>query len=177
MGKPRKHEVHLSPEQRQHLQSMTRKGRQAARVIIRCQALLLADEDHAQGQRPDTYIVQATGIKLRTLVRLRKQFVEAGLEAALQRKVRSTPPVASKITGRVEAKLITLACSEAPPGQTRWTTRLLAESMTRLNYISSISKESVRRTLKKTNFSLGVRNDSALPKRIDPASSLKWKPS
>jgi hypothetical protein len=177
MGKHRKFEVHLSPEQRQHLQSMTRKGHQAVRVIVRSQALLLADEDHAQGQRPDTYIVQATGIKLRTLVRLRKQFVAEGLEAALQRKVRSTPPVAPKITGRVEAKLITLACSQAPAGQSRWTTKLLAESMTRLKYISSISRESVRRALKKTNLSLGAKNDSASRRRIGHASSLKWKPS
>jgi hypothetical protein len=103
MSNPGKFSVHLTTEQRKQLRAFTQKGQHASRVILLSQALLLCDEDHAEGQRPDTYIVAALGIKLRTLVRLRKQFVERGLEAALQRKVRSTPPVAPKITGRVQA--------------------------------------------------------------------------
>lgn len=151
MSNSGKFSVHLSLEQRKQLRAFTQKGQHAARVILRSQALLLCDEDHPEGQRPDTYIVAALGIKLRTLVRLRKQLVEQGLEAALQRKVRSTPPIAPKITGRVQAQLITLACSKAPAGHSSWSTRLLAEDMVRLNYIPSISKESVRLVLKKTN--------------------------
>jgi hypothetical protein len=177
MSNPRKYSVHLTPEQRVQLRAFTQKGQHAARVILRSQALLLCDEDHPEGQRPDTYIVAALGIKLRTLVRLRKQFVEQGLEAALQRKVRSTPPVVPKITGRVQAQLITLACSKAPAGHSSWSTRLLAEDMVRLNYIPSISKESVRLVLKKTNLSRGSNSGSALLKRIVPASSHRWNKS
>lgn len=177
MSNPRKFTVHLTTEERPQLRAFTQKGQHAARVILRSQALLLSDEDHSEGQRSDTYIVAALGIKLRTLVRLRKQFAEQGLEAALQRKVRSTPPVAPKITGRVQAQLITLACSKAPAGHSSWTTRLLAEDMVRLKYIPSISKESVRLVLKKTNLSRGSSSGSAFPKRIVPGSSPRWNKS
>ena len=151
MANPHKYVVRLSTKQRQHLEGLTRKGRSAARVVLRSRALLLADVDHADGQRTDSYIVTATGIKRRTLVRLRQQFVQEGVEAALQRKARTTPPVPPKMTGRVEAQLITLACSPAPPGHTSWTTTLLAEKLTRLKYVGSISRETVRRALKKTH--------------------------
>lgn len=170
MGKLRKHEVRLTVEQRSQLKEVVRSGKHSGRYTLHCQALLLSDLDHAEGQRPDTYIVQAIGIKLRTLVRLRHRFAQGGLEAALQRKVRATPPVPAKITGRVQAKIIALACTEAPAGYARWTCQLLAESATRLKYIESISDESVRLVLKKTNFNLGVRNASAFRKRIARAS-------
>jgi hypothetical protein len=173
MANPRKSVVCLSDEQRRYLQSVTRKGRHAARVVLRARALLLAD-DHPDGQRTDAYIVAATGIKLRTLVRLRQQFVRAGLEAALQRKVRTTPPVPPKMTGRLEAKLIALACSPAPPGHTSWTTTLLASELTRLEYVASIGRETVRRTLKKIRSSPGERSAFASPRRTGRASSPRW---
>jgi len=174
MANPRKAVVQLSTEQRQYLQGFTRKGRPAARMVLRVRALLLSDMNHADGQRTDAYIVQATGIKLRTLVRLRQQFVRAGLEATLQRKVRTTPPVPPKMTGRLEAQLITLACSPAPPGHTSWTTALLASELTRLEYVQSIGRETVRRTLKKIRSSPGEKSGFASPRRIGRASSLRW---
>jgi Homeodomain-like domain len=162
----RKYEVRLTSEQRSQLKEMILKGRKTGRWVLRCQALLLSDQNHADGQRPDVYIVESIGIKLRTLVRLRQQFVQQGLEAALQRKVRTTPPVPAKITGRVEAQIITLACTDAPTGHARWTCQLLAESATRLKYIESISDESVRKVLKKTNYVLGGKNGFVSRKRI-----------
>jgi hypothetical protein len=174
MANPRKSVVRLTPEQRQQLQALTRKGRHASRVVLRARALLLADANHSGGQRIDTYIVEATGIKRRTLVRLRQQFACAGLEAALQRKARSTPPVPPKMTGRLEAKLIALACSPAPPGQTSWTTALLASELTRLEYVASLGRETVRRTLKKMRLNPGERSASASPRRTGRASSPRW---
>jgi hypothetical protein len=174
MANPCKAVVQLTNEQRQHLQQLSRTGRHAARVVLRARALLLADADHPQGQRTDSYIVAATGIKLRTLVRLRQQFVGHGLEAALQRKVRTTPPVPPKITGRLEAQLIALACSPAPAGHTSWSTALLARELTRLEYVSTIGRETVRRALKKMRSSPGGRSASASPRRTARASSPRW---
>ena len=175
MANPRKAVVRLTIDQRQQLQHMTRTGRYAARVVLRARALLLADDDHPEGQRTDPYIVAATGIKRRTLVRLRQQFVQQGLEAALQRKVRATPPVPRKITGRLEAQLIALACSPAPAGHTSWSTALLASELTRLEYVESIGRESVRQALKKTRLSPGAKSGFASLRRTGRVLSLRWR--
>lgn len=149
MGKLHKYQVRLTAEERSQLKAVVGAGKKSGRHTLHCQALLLSDVHHAEGQRPDTYIVQAIGIKLRTLVRLRQRCAQAGVEAALQRKVRPTPPVPAKITGRVQAEIIALACTEAPAGHARWSCQLLAETATKLLYIESISDESVRLLLKK----------------------------
>jgi len=76
------------------------------------------------------------------------------LEGTIERRKRKTPPVAAKVTGEVEARIIALACSEPPEGYARWTVRLLADKSVELVYIDSISAMTVNRTLKKTNLSL-----------------------
>ncbi len=84
---------------------------------------------------------------------MRKRFVEQGLEAALERQKRQN--YARKLDGEGEARLIALACSEAPQGRGRWTLRLLADKLVELNVVDEISYATVRRTLKKTSLSLG----------------------
>ena len=89
-----------------------------------------------------------------TIIRTRKACLDEGLEAALFEKPRPGAP--PKITGEIEAKLVTLACSDAPEGRARWTLRLLAHKMVELGYIDTISNVAVYQRLKKTNSSPGA---------------------
>lgn len=82
---------------------------------------------------------------------VRKQFNEEGLEATLTRKIRETPPVMSKITGAVEARIIAVSCETPPEGTTRWTLRLIKDRVIELQIVEDISHETIRRILKKTN--------------------------
>jgi hypothetical protein len=98
---------------------------------------------------------QALETTARTVERLRCRLVEEGLKAALSRKKRETAPCAPILDGKGEARLIALCCSEPPAGRNRWTIRLLADKFVELAVVESVSRETVRRTLKKTNLSLG----------------------
>jgi hypothetical protein len=90
----------------------------------------------------------------RTIEHLKKRFVEEGLAAALDRKPREKSPREIKFDGAFEAKLISLACSDAPEGHRRWTVRLLAEKVIELNIAPYVSHMTVQRVLKKMNLSL-----------------------
>jgi len=91
------------------------------------------------------------GVGVRTIETIRQRFVEEGLELALERKKRLTPPVEPLLDGEKEAQLIAVCCSKAPPGRERWTLRLLADRMVELEVVDSLSHETVRRVLKKTS--------------------------
>ena len=93
-------------------------------------------------------------IGMRTIDRVKKKFVEEGFDAVLERKSPDRE-YDRKADGEVEAHLITLCCSEPPQGYARWSLRLLADKLVELKYVDSISYETVRRVLKKTNYSLG----------------------
>ena len=93
-------------------------------------------------------------VGMRTIDRVKKKFIEEGLEACLERRP-TTRLYESKTDGDVEAKLITLCCSKPPKGYAKWSLRLLADKMVELNYVESISHVTVRSVLKKTNLSLG----------------------
>ena len=81
-------------------------------------------------------------------------FVEAGLDAALERKEQQRPSRAKKLDGEKEARLIAVACSEPPSGRAKWTLHMLADELVSLKVVDEISHETVRQTLKKTNLSL-----------------------
>ena len=85
---------------------------------------------------------------------LRKQFVCDGMERALTRTKRETPPVPAKVTGEVEAHIIATACGAVPEGRQHWTLTLLADKIVLDGLVDNISIETVRRTLKKHNLSL-----------------------
>jgi len=91
---------------------------------------------------------------MRTIDRVKKRFVEEGLEAVLERRPTSRV-YEKKSDGDVEAKLVTLCCSEPPKGYAKWSLRLLADKMVELKYVESISHITVRSILKKTNLNLG----------------------
>ena len=103
----------------------------------------------------DKQIQEALDVSLRTIERTRRAFALEGLDAALNPKERRGAGMPKKFDGQTEAHLIALTCSDPPAGAARWTLRLLAEKIVELNHVCSVSHETIRRTLKKTNLSLG----------------------
>jgi transposase len=167
-----KHKVRLSKEQRTEFESVCRLQTVGASKLRRARILLLADEAHPEGRRPDWHIAEVVGLSVRQVVRIRQQFVRDG-KTTLDRKPRAGNPL--KLDGHAEAQLITLCCSAPPEGRERWTLQLLCDEMARLQLVESVCRETVRRCLKKTILSLGAANASAFPRRIEPGSSPGWR--
>lgn len=170
-------EVVLDDKTREELQSLVRNGSAPARKVRQARVLLLADEDRREGHRPDWYIAECVGISLRQIVRIRQQFMREGLAPVLNRKTRTDAGIPQKIDGRVEAKLIALCCGTPPQGRSRWTMQLLADELCRLQVVTSVCEETVRKCLKKTGYNPGALSDSAFPKGTVLGSSRKWKKS
>ena len=146
--------VTLTKEERDQLTEMTRTGTHAARKIIHALILLNVDRGPHNESQTNEDICKVLKIGMRTIDRVKKRFVEEGLDAAL--KMAPTSRVYDKLVdGDMEAHLIALACGEPPKGFARWSLRLLADKLVELRYADGISYETVRRTLKKTNLSLG----------------------
>jgi transposase len=144
----KKYVVDLSEDEKQHLEELTTRGKSGARKIRRARILLLADEGYI-----DKEIARVLGAAVTTVERVRKRFVEEGLEAALSERPR--PGAARKLDGHQEAYLVALACSDPPEGKKRWTMQMLADKLVRLEVVEEISDETVRRTLKKGASSRG----------------------
>jgi transposase len=149
------YKVTLTKEERDQLTEMTRTGTHAARKIIHALILLNVDRGaHISERQINEDICKVLKIGMRTVDRVKRRFVEEGFEAAL--KMAPTSRVYDKLVdGDMEAHLIALACGEPPKGFARWSLRLLADKLVELRYVEDISYETVRRTLKKTNLSLG----------------------
>ncbi|MFQ5664756.1 MAG: helix-turn-helix domain-containing protein, partial [Terriglobia bacterium] len=151
--KPR-YRVTLTQGERKELEDLTKTGRTAARRVLYARALLLCDESPGAPAWTVAHTAEAMGVSSRTIEHLKKRFVEKGLEAALERKKLEKPPREVIFDGAFEARLIALACSEAPEGRRRWTVRLLADKAVELNLTDSVSHMTIQRILKKTNLSL-----------------------
>jgi transposase len=149
-----RYRVTLSAEERKELEALTRRGKIQARKFIHARALLLCDAGPDGPAWAVGDVATALGVSNRTIEHVKKRFVEQGLESALQRKPREKPPREVIFDGSFEARLIALACSEAPEGHRRWTVRLLADKAVELNFAPSVSHMTVHRILKKTNLSL-----------------------
>jgi len=149
-----RYKVTLTKEERNDLEAISTKGRRAARTVLYARALLLLDAGEYGSKWIVSQAAEALGTTPRSLELLKKRFVEKGLPAAIERKKRETPPQEIQFDGAFEAKLLALACSEAPEGRKRWTMRLLAEKMVELKMVSSVSPMTVCSTLKKMNLSL-----------------------
>jgi transposase len=146
--------VTLTEEERGRLGELISSGKGAARKLTHARILLKADSSEGGPGWPDAAISEGLDVGRATVERVRKRFVEEGLEAALVRR-KPRREYRRKLDGEGEAHLIALACSQAPPGHARWTLRLLAERMVVLEYVDSLSYQTVRRVLKKTNSSPG----------------------
>ena len=151
----KKYIVQLTEEEREYLHNLISSGTAPARKLNRARILLKADiGKHAEGEALiDKEIARILETSPATVQRVRERFYEGGLEAALER---SLPDRVYKrsLEGRAEARLIALACSEPPRGWDRWSFRLLADKAIELGIVESVSHETVRKTLKKTNFAL-----------------------
>ena len=146
----KKYIITLTKEEKTILHDLVNRGKQTAEKRKRALALLLANENYT-----DDMIAERSGLSRRGLEQLRQRFVEEGFEITLNGKPRGHKP--KSLSGADEARLIALVCSPKPDGRTRWTLRLLANKWKTLAHTEtkSISRETVRRTLKKTKLSLG----------------------
>jgi transposase len=150
----KKYIVTLMEAERQMLQAMLSRGKAAARKLVHARILLKADAGSGGPGWTDDQIAEGVEVGRATVERVRKEFVEEGLEAALVRR-KPRRQYRRKLDGDGEAHLIALACQKAPEGRSRWTLRLLADRMVQLEYVDQVSYQTVRRTLKKTNLHLG----------------------
>lgn len=154
MGRQQKYRVELTDEDRERLRTITRTGKQSARVMQRAQILLWSDEG-----KQDKEILELLGCAPMTVSSTRERWVREKRLEDLPR--RSSKPM---LDAKQESVLIALACSDAPNGRAEWTMQLLADKLVELKVVANISDETVRRTLKKTSSSRGKRKNGAFRK-------------
>lgn len=146
--------IKLTKSEVEELMAIINKGSHTSQTFRVAYILLNCDEGKHSEKVTNEQISKVLKIGMRTIDRVKKKFIEEGLEAVLER--RPTARVYErKMDGDTEAKLISLCCSEPPKGYARWSLRLLADKMVELKYVESITHVTVRSVLKKTNLSLG----------------------
>ncbi len=151
----RKYIITLIKNERETLGTLTSKGKHKAQKILNALILLGCDEGEYQMKRlTNKEISYALNISMRKIDRVKKRFVLEGLDVALNGR-KGSRIYAKKVDGDFEAHLIALSCSEPPEGFARWSLRLLADKVVELEYIDSISHETIRHILKKTKLSHG----------------------
>ena len=150
----KKYRVGLTEEEQEELKGLVSKGWGAAYKQTHARILLLSDENQVDGAMRDEDIAWVLKVGSATVERVRRRCVEEGLEAALGRK-QQLKRRKKKLDGQGEAHLVALACSQPPEGRVSWTLQMLADGLVAQEIVDSISTETVRRTLKKTNSSLG----------------------
>src|ERR1035437_1941258 len=138
----------------EELNAIINKGSHTSQTFRTAYILLNCDEGKYSDKVINDQISKVLKVGMRTIDRVKKKFIEEGFEAVLERRP-TTRIYERKADGDVEAKLVTLCCSEPPKGYSKWSLRLLADKMVELNYVESISHVTVRSLLKKTNLSLG----------------------
>ena len=167
---PKSYHVRLSPDERADLEALVARRSERAEPVKRALMLLAADEADGAPALPDAEVADRYHVSTRTVERLRERAVEHGLDLALHgvprgprepaRKFDGTTEAhlvaLRKFDGTTEAHLVALRCSDPPGDRSGWTLRLLADQMVALDYVDSMSAESVRRMLKKTRSSPGA---------------------
>ena len=146
-----KHSIALSEDQRRRLEQLVSKGVAPARQIKHAHILLKADSSEGGPTWSDEQIHEAFGVGISTIWRVRRRFLENGLEEALTRRPQPPRPEKRILNGRHEAYLIALSCGQKPEGRERWSVRLLAHKMVEAGYVEQVGRETIRVTLKKTN--------------------------
>ena len=147
----KKYKVTLTAEERNCLQDLIAAGKASAQKLAHARILLKADAAPGGPAWTDARIAEAVEVNVATVERVRERFVEQGFDAALDRKKQARPSRERKLDGQAEARLVALACSEPPSGRSRWTLRLLADTPVELEVVDTVSTETVRQVLKKTN--------------------------
>lgn len=146
--------VTLTSEERAELTAFVSKGKGNVRRLRRARILLMADENQPEGAWKDADIAKALSAHVRTVERTREKCVEQGIEAALNH-TRPKKTRSKVLDGAAEARLAQLACTEPPDGHERWTMQMLADRLIELEVVETVSRETVRTTLKKMNLSPG----------------------
>lgn len=149
----KRYRVDLTLEERGELKGLVSKGKSSALKQTRARILLMCDE--SEGRKwTDAEVAEALSAGTATVGRVRRRFVEEGLEAALNRKEQKRRK-AKVLDGEAEARLVAIACGDPPEGRATWTLRLLADRLVELEVVESVCPETVRKTLKKTVSSPG----------------------
>jgi len=147
--------IYLSEEQREALTKYTKTGKHDVRLVNRAKVILALDRTGKKDHLRIGRISESVGVSRQAVNDIRADYLSAeNVTEFLKRKKRETPPVAPKITGEVEARIVALACSEPPKGYARWTLRLLASKAVELDFVDSLSNVTVYTLLKKRNISL-----------------------
>jgi len=151
----KKYRVFLNGKKRSYLKRLINSGISKARKLTRARILLLSNESPRGPSKKDREIMDSPRVRggARTVAATRQRFVEGGLEGALNEKPRPGRP--PKLSGREEARLTAIACTDPPEGRARWSVRLLADKLVELDIVESISREAVRKYLKKGISSRG----------------------
>lgn len=149
-----KYKVTLTKEESDELMSIISKGSHTSQQFRAAYILLNCDEGPFGEKISGKNICQVLKISARMIDRVKQRFVEEGFDACLERKPMSRTKE-KKADGELEAQLIALSCSKAPDGFARWSLRLLADKVVEMKYIESISHETIRKMLKKTNLNRG----------------------
>jgi transposase len=150
----KKYLVTLTSDERDQLNALISAGKASAKKLAHARILLKADQAAGGPAWPDEAIAEAVEVSTDTVARVRQRFVEQGMEAALVRKKQDQPSRERVLDGRAEARLLAIACSDAPDGRATWTLTMLADKLVELEVVERVSRETVRRVLKKTPSSL-----------------------
>ena len=154
MTSTKKYRVRLTTDEQEELKALVSRGRAAAYRQTHARILLMSDESRVDGGMTDADISSALGVGLSMVERVRRRCVEDGIESALNRK-KQIRRRQKRLDGEGEARLIAIACGEPPDGRASWTLKLLADRLVECEIVETISTETVRRVLKKTNSSRG----------------------
>lgn len=146
----KKYKITLTRDEIDELKALTQRGKCNARTLKNALILLNVDEGEYGRGKKDEEVADILQVTIRTIENIRKRFIVDGFEAALYGKPRQRT-YERKVDGDAEARLVAMSCSEPPEGHATWSLRLLADKMVELQYVDSISHETVRRVLKKTN--------------------------
>ena len=146
----KKYRIRLTTDEQQELKALVSRGRTVAYKQTHARILLMSDEAREDGGMKDADISGALGVGLSMVERVRRRCVEEGIESALNRKkqLRRRQKI---LDGEREARLIAMACGEPPEGRASWTLKLLADQLVECEIVETISTETVRQVLKKTN--------------------------
>ena len=150
----KRYRIDLTQEEVKELKAIISKGSHSSHTFRAAYILMNCDQGEYSEKITNEQISKVLKVGMRTIDRVKRRFIEGGLEAALERR-ESSRVFDVKIDGDVEAKLVKICCSEPPPGFAKWSLRLLADQMVELKYVDSISHVTVRSVLKKMNLSLG----------------------
>ena len=151
-----KYSYTLSEEENNTLHSITSKGKHSSQKVINALIILNCNADSENKDLSNACIASLLNVSESKLQRVKKRFVEEGLQVALEGR-KGQRVYAKKADGDFEAHLVALCCSKPPQGRSQWSLRLLADQVVELEYVENISHETIRRVLKKTSLNLGKK--------------------